>query len=174
MHCTHVFWPIRMSHSGFVGSLQSVLVTQTTHSPRPVSHSGAVVEQSEFCRHATHSLFCVLHNGVGALQLALVVQPLRHVKSRGSQIGAAAPQSAFARHSTHVWSPRKQRGAAAPQSLFARQSTQWLVTVSHNGCAVPVQSELVLQPTHAPVAVSQIVRSCVLRQSVFEAQATWH
>jgi hypothetical protein len=136
--------------------LQSLFITQTTHSPRSVLHSGSVDGQFEFCKHATHRLSIVSQNGVGAAHAALLVQPGRHVKSRGLQIGSAEPQSEFDRHWTQVWSPRKQRGDPAPQSEFPRHSTQRSVIVSHRGRCVPAQSALVLQPMQSPVVVSQV------------------
>jgi len=159
-HCTHAGGPPSILQTGFVGSLQSLFIVQTTQSPRSVLHTGLATGQSEFFKHATHWLSVVLQNGVGAAQLALLVQPSRHMKSCGLQIGRALPQSAFDRHSTHVWSPRKQRGAATPQSEFERQATQRSAVVSHRGRCVPAQSVLVLQPMQSPVAVSQIVSPC--------------
>jgi hypothetical protein len=145
-HCTQVGWGPWSSQTGFVGSLQSLFITQTTHSPRSRLHTGSVDGQFEFCTHATHRLSVVSQKGVGAEHEALLVQPGRHMKSRGLQIGSAEPQSEFDRHCTQVWSPRKQRGAAAPQSEFARHDTQSSVAVSHRGRCVPAQSALDLQP----------------------------
>lgn len=160
-----------MSQTGFVGSLQSLFIAQTTHSPRSVLHTGAATGQSESCKHATHWLCVVSQNGVGALHWVLLVQPSRHMKSRGLQIGRAAPQSEFDRHSTQVWSPRKQRGAATPQSEFARHATQCCVVVSHSGRSVPAQSVLLLQPMQSPVLVSQIVRPGLCWQFVSDVHA---
>jgi hypothetical protein len=157
-HCTHEAWPRWVSQIGFVGSLQSVFMTQIAHSPRSVLQIGSAVGQSVFVKQATHWLSVVLQNGVVPLQFELLVQPARHMKSCGLQIGCAVPQSLFDRHSTHVWSPRKQRGAATPQSVLARQATQRSVVVSHNGRCVPAQSAFVLQPMQSPVALSQIER----------------
>jgi hypothetical protein len=169
-HCTHAGLPWS-SQTGFVGSLQSLFITQITHSPRSTLHTGSAAGQLEFCKHATHWLSVVLQNGVGALQDALLVQPSRHVKSCGLQIGRAELQSEFDRHSTQVWSPRKQRGAATPQSEFARQATQRSVVVSHRGRWVPAQSAFALQPMQSPVAVSQVVSPWPTWQVVFDVHA---
>jgi hypothetical protein len=169
-HCTQAGAPPCWSQTGFAGSLQSLFIAQTTHSPRS-SHTGSEDGQFEFCKHATHWLSVVLQRGVGAAQAALLVQPSRHVKSCGLQIGRAVPQSEFDRHSTHVWSPRKQRGAAAPQSEFARHATQRSVVASHKGRWVPAQSELVLQPMQSPVVVSQIVSAWLTWQLMFDVHA---
>ena len=102
MHCTHAAWPCWVSQNGRVRSLQSVLTTQIAHLPRSVSQTGAAVGQSALWRHAAHALVTVLHSGVVPPQPALSVQPARHAKSCGSQIGCAVPQSEFARQLTQV------------------------------------------------------------------------
>lgn len=91
-----------MSQTGAVVLLQSVLARHTTHTPFIVSQTGAAAPQSELWRQATHSLRAVSHSGVAPPQPELLVQPARHVKSCGEQIGRAEPQSEFERHSTQV------------------------------------------------------------------------
>ena len=94
---------------------------------------------------------------------AFDVQPARHVKSPGRQMGCAVPQSALLRQLTHWPEPAKQRGCAAGQSALVSHSTHCDVVGSQIVPIPPiataaVQSAFVLQPTHAPLlpVVSQI------------------
>jgi hypothetical protein len=155
-HCTQTAASPRVSQTGLPASLQSVLTAHCSQRPPPGSQIGVGAAQSVFARHCTQRLSAVSHSAVGAAHCVFDVQPVRHAKSRGSQIGAAVPQFEFDRHSTHVWSPGKQNGADAPQSLFARQATHSSVVVSHSGRCVPAQSVFALHPMQSPDAVSQI------------------
>jgi len=80
-----------------VATGQFASVTHTTQLPSPLQKAVGAL-QSLFCRHWTHELVCVSHSGALAEHCELLVQPDRHVKSCGSQMGCALPQSEFARH----------------------------------------------------------------------------
>ncbi len=75
----------------------------------------------------------MLQIGSAAEHCELLVQPERHVKSLGSQIGCAEPQSEFARHSTQRPARKKQRGAETGQSPFDMHATHWWSVVLQMG-----------------------------------------
>ncbi len=119
-----------------------------------------VPAQSALELHCTHVDVAASQWEVGGAHCASVVQPGRQRNVPESHTGAAVPQSALERHATQVPRPTRQRGAFAGQSLFTRHSMHCCVVASQIvplPCALgPVQSVAVMQPTHAPVAVSQI------------------
>ena len=57
-----------------------------------------MLAQSVFDKHCTHCELFTLQRGVSPEQPASLVQPCRHSKLSGEQIGAAVPQSAFDKH----------------------------------------------------------------------------
>jgi hypothetical protein len=155
-----------------VGEGQSLFWTQTTHEPSGPQIGPGREAQSEFARHSTHDDVLVSQSGVSCPQFALLVHPARQVKSCGSQMGFAVPQSALLRHSTHWPAPGKQRGAVAGQSPSAPHATQLLVVASQMGWSVG-QSELALHWTQTPPDdASQVGVS--LGQSPFWAHVGWH
>jgi hypothetical protein len=85
---------------------------------------------------------------------ASLVQPTRHVKVVGSQIGSAWPQSAFDVHASHVPVRMRQRGRAPEQVASLMHATHVFVAGAHTPDA---QSVSTLQPTHAPDALSHAV-----------------
>ena len=115
----------------------------------------AVFVQSLFARHCAHVERWVSQTGVGAEHCELDVQPTRQRKSIGSQTGAEAPQSPFDKHCTQRPPRGVQNGALVGQSELLPHSTHVCVTVLQiaAGCE---QSVFDLQPTHAPVVVSQV------------------
>ena len=97
-------------------------------------HTGLLASlQSELAVHSTHVSLVVSHAGVGALQLALVVQPT-HCPFRGS---LAAIKHAGAVGDLQSASPAHARQVSA----FA------LVDLSHTGVA-PEQVESATHATH--------------------------
>ncbi len=122
----------------------------TTQRLSCVLQNGVGDWQSPFPVHWTHSLVVVLQMGAVAEHCELLVQPERHVKSCGSQIGCAEPQSEFARHSTHRPARRKQRGADAGQSPFDMHETHWPSDVLQIGESAG-QSVFCLHSTHEPL-----------------------
>jgi hypothetical protein len=160
-----------LSQTG-VGAAQSAFVAQATQRPRgPQAFAAGVAAQSAFVAHCAHSEVVGLHFGAVAGHWESAVHPARQRKPSGLQIGAAVPQSAFARHCTHVCSATLQRGAVAGQSVFAAHWTQDDVVALQIG-AVAGQSVLVLQPMQAPVAVLQMLAS--RPHCAFVVQAGWH
>jgi hypothetical protein len=166
LHCTQVvIWQKGIA----IG--QSVLLAQTTQRP-PGSQMGVDVPAHwAFVRHCTHDDVMVLQCGAAAGQEASLVQPVRHVKPSGSQIGALVPQSALERHWTHLPLRTRHRGEPAGQSVFARHSTHCCVAMSQI-FAFAGQSLAALQPTQAPVMASQ---SCASWGQMTPApHAGWH
>jgi hypothetical protein len=70
--------------------------------------------------------------------------------------GVAGGQFAFERQPTHLPSATKHNGAAVPHCASAVHATHWPLAVLQNGRGVPAHSASIRQPTHAPVAESQI------------------
>jgi hypothetical protein len=60
-----------------------------------------VPAQSMFAVHWTHCAVIVSQRGVPPPHWESITQPAPQVKSIGSQIGSAVPQSELARHATH-------------------------------------------------------------------------
>lgn len=101
-----------------------------------------------------------MHTGVGAAHWAFVEHcgATRHSNSLGSQTGFAAGHSELARHSTHLPFVSEQCGALAGQSAFVAHDTQRFRVSSQSGVGA-AQSVFDRQPTHAPLAASQIFAS---------------
>jgi hypothetical protein len=110
--------------------------------------------QSAAVAHCAQLEVAALQIGRVAGHCELAVQPVRHLSSCGSQIGAAAPQSLLERQATHWPSLTLQRGAVAGQCESCAHCTQAAWTLSQIG-RVAGQSVFELQPTHAPDAVLQ-------------------
>lgn len=85
-----------------VAAGQSELCAHTTHVPSGAQTLPVCDAQSAFAVHWTHVELVVSHTGAAAEQLELLVQPGRHVKVCGLQMGAAWPQSELSRHATQV------------------------------------------------------------------------
>jgi hypothetical protein len=101
------------------GAAQVEAATHCTHLPAP-SQTGVVVPAH--CAvdvHCTQLELVRSQCGAAAGHCESPVQPVRHLNSWGSQIGAAEPQSAFERQATHCPALARQRGAPAGQSVFA-------------------------------------------------------
>jgi hypothetical protein len=127
--------------------------------------------QSLGLRHSTHSPVAMLQKGSALLQLESERHPPWHLRS-AVQVGAVAGQSPLVTHSTHSPWPRAQTGALLEQLPLVTQATQVLRWGSQMGWAVPAQSVLVMQATHAPLAGSH----CVLFSQATELpfpHATW-
>jgi hypothetical protein len=103
--------------------MQSLLLRQATHCPLGAQSFAGSVLQSALLTHCTHEEWLVSHTGVAPEQFALLEHPARHTKSRGSQIGRAAPQSALFVHCAQMPVARRQRGAPGGQSVSAAHST---------------------------------------------------
>ncbi len=112
-------------------------------------------------------------SGVSPEQLVLLVQPARQRNWCGSQMGAAAPQSELARHSTHCPDDSRQRGAEAGQSLFWPHCTHWLVVESQMGVPPP-QSFADSQPTHWPVPDVVLQIGVFIGHVAADVHAAWH
>jgi hypothetical protein len=167
-HCTH--WSAW--HVG-VAAGQSLFWRHTTHWPSGL-HSFAVGEvQSVSARHCTHVENVVLQMGVSPWQPAFDVQPARHVKSCGSQMGCAVPQSALERQSTHWPSATRQRGALAGQSVFVAHWTHCCVAESQTGRGPP-QPVGPVHPTHAPTPDEVSQTGAWGGQSWLPVHAAWH
>jgi hypothetical protein len=130
-----------------------------------------VPAQSTFVLHCTQAPRAVLQCGFGAEQLASLVHPFRQWKPSASQMGAAVPQSEFAKHCTHAPSRTRHRGADAGQSAFVAHSTHCCV-VELQILLSAGQSEPELHPTHAPVDVLQSGE--FPGQPAFEPHEGWH
>ena len=120
-------------HAG-VGAEHSALLEHGMHVLVAVLQMGEVPEQSEVIRHPTHVSLAVLHTGVGAMQSVLVKQATQ------------AP----------IWGPVSAHWGVAPkpaQSAFDAHGAHMLVDRLQIG-VVPEQFELLVQPTHVPVASS--------------------
>jgi hypothetical protein len=152
---------------------QSLSCAQTTHVPSVAQIFPGCCAQSLLPRHCTQDDVVASQSGASVWQPELLVHPVRHVKSCGSQMGFAAPQSPLLRHSTH-WPPgAKQRGALAGQSVFTAHATQVPDAVSQMGLCCPAQSVVVLHWTQTPpFDASQMGARC--GQSPFCAHAAWH
>jgi hypothetical protein len=152
-----------------------------------VRQNGASPEQSVSAMHATHAFLAVSQMGSPASNghCVLVVHPGLHAPPRHTGPAAEDAQSLSAMHSTQRFAAVSQRRCAPPspalQSLVAVHWTHWLVVMSHTGRrsgppASGEQSELPVQPTHAPVAGSQ--RSSGATQAMpvppSTAHAAWH
>jgi hypothetical protein len=139
--------------------MQSAFAWHSTHAPtgEQIFVIGVAAQSAEVA-HWTQSETIVLQTGTGAAQFALVLQPARQTLSTGSQMGNAEPQSAFERQATQRLSRARQRGALVGQSALAWHCTHCCVVGLHTGKGPP-QSELELQPTHAPVEVLQMCAS---------------
>jgi len=152
---------------------QSLFCKQTTHWPSGL-HSLAVAEvQSVFAMHCTHVENDVLQMGVSPWQPAFDVHPARQVKSCGSQMGCAVPQSALERQSTQWPSATRHRGALAGQSVFVAHSTHCCVAVSQMGRGVPAQVLGLVHPTHAPGVVDVSQTGAGGGQSALVAHPAW-
>jgi hypothetical protein len=149
LHSAHV----PFSPQKGVGALQFASVVHCTHRPAMLQVGVDVPLQSAAVTHWTHDDVAVSQCAAVAGHWLSCVQPLRQVKSCGSQTGAAAPQSALVTQLTHAF--LKHRGALRGQSASAAHSTQVCVLVLQilGPC---VQSADVRQPMQAPLAVSQI------------------
>jgi hypothetical protein len=117
-HCTQTFVSRCKSQNG-VGAAQSVFAAHATHLPSPQTFVAGVAAQSALVMHCTHVESAVLHFAVVPEHCASAVQPVRHLNSWGSQMGAATPQSALDVHCTHSCWVARHRGAAAGQSVLA-------------------------------------------------------
>jgi hypothetical protein len=157
---------------------QSVFARQTAQVPSG-AHSFPVCDaQSVLVRHSTQLEVIVSQMGAIAEHPALDVHPARQLKSCGSQMGMAVPQSALLRQFTHWPWPTRQRGWLVGQSEFVSHCTHCDVVGSQIGPIIPiwvaaVQSVDVLQPTHDPfwLVVSQM--GVTPWQSALLAQAAW-
>jgi hypothetical protein len=148
-----------------------VSATHWTHLPLSL-HCGAVGELHwVVVRHSTHVEVAVLQTGAAAGHCPLFVQPGRQVKSPGSQIGAADPQSAFEVHETQRPRPTRHRGVLPEQSAFERHWTQRAVAPSHT-CAFVGQSLVWLHPTQSPVGALQIGAS--FGHACAPVHCAWH
>jgi hypothetical protein len=157
-----------------VAAGQSEFCAQTTQVPSDAQILPGSAEQSELAMHWTHDDVEVSHKGRAPPHVELPVQPGRHVKMPGWQMGAAVPQSELSRHSTHRPPAASQRGAEAGQSLFCAHCTHVAVVVSHTRLGPTAQSVDVLHPMQAPgvVVVSQIGASG--GHIAFCVQPAWH
>jgi hypothetical protein len=142
-----------------------------THAPSPEQIGVVVPAQSVLVTHCWQCEAVRLQCGAAAGHCASLVQPARHSRSR-LQMGAEVPQSAFERHATQVWVPRKHRGVPPLQSAFDSHSTHCCVVGSQTR-APPGQSAEVLHPTQAPVVASQTVAPPRWQVAVVELHAGW-
>jgi hypothetical protein len=133
-HCVH--WPAEgpVVWQAGVGMLQSESVAHGPQVPAVMLQMGVSPEQFEFVRHPTQVSLAGLQTAVGALQLV------------------------FVRHATHapVFAPDvAHRGVVGKlaQSVLVAHGAQTLVERLQMG-VVPEQSELLVHPTHVPVAAS--------------------
>jgi hypothetical protein len=92
------------------------------------------------------------------------------VKSPGSQIGAAVPQSAFDTHATHFPSRARQKGALPGHSPFVWHWTHRWSDVSQN-LASAGQSLAEVHPTQAPACVHT---GALLGHGALLVHAAWH
>jgi hypothetical protein len=128
--------------------------TPARHIP-PVPHSALV-------KHSTHRPLPVLQYLstllVDATHIASVVQPAWQVCVFTLQTGRAIGQSVFARQATQVLDVVSQNAPFGLflQSPFAAHCTHCCVVGSQTIRLARVQSVAVRQPTHAPVAMSQM------------------
>jgi hypothetical protein len=128
--------------------------------------------QSAFVRQATHDEVLTMQNGVVPEHIALVVQPARHTKSCGSQMGLAVPQSVLERHSTHWPSGSWHRGCVEGQSRFVAHSTHCCVVGSQ--IFIPAgQSDAVRHPTQTPLPEDVSQMGASIGQGMVVVQAGW-
>jgi hypothetical protein len=121
---------------------------------RSFTQNGADGEQWASERQAAH-LPLLSHLGVAPEHCPSLVQPALHLKSAGSQMGAAAPQSEFDVHWAHFPTRARQRGAETGQSVLAAHCTHsWVVLLQM--VAFAEQSVFDLHPRHWPLGASQI------------------
>lgn len=149
---------------------QSLFDRHATHCPSASQSFPGCVEQSVLPRHCTQLDVDVSQRGASAEQPALEVQPGRHWKWSGLQIGLAVPQSELFRHCTHWPSATRHRGWSAGQFALTVHSTHCCVTVSQTPSS-PLHGVAVLHPTQTPTPelVSQV--GAFFGQSPFEAHA---
>jgi hypothetical protein len=121
----------------------------------PLVQNGVVPEQSPLLVHWTHCAVARSQRGAPDAHWASTVHPWRHLNVRGSQTGAAVPQSTLDKHSTQAPLETSHRGCAAGQSSLVAHWTHRCVVESQTFAAAG-QSAAVLQPTQAPVIVSQM------------------
>jgi hypothetical protein len=154
-----------------VGAVQLVLATHCTHLPPSLQMGVAVPAHSALDVHCTQLEVVTLQWGAAAGHCPSLVQPLRHLNSSGSQIGAELPQSAFDRHDTHSPERTRQRGAPAGQSALARHCTQSCVELSQIW-AVAGRSFGPLHPTQSPVVMLQ--SAALVGHDALFVHAAWH
>lgn len=115
---------------------------------------------------ATHFAVASSHCWPG--HCASVLQPTRHVNAVGSQMGAACPQSELDVHASHVPVSTRHRGLDAGHVASETHSTQLRRAGEHTPDG---QSASLVQPTHAPDALSQELPA---GHGLASLHAAWH
>lgn len=152
---------------------QSPSTSQATQAPSGLQNPPDWDTQSALLKHCTQVEVAGLQSGPSfAAHCASEVQPSRHVKSVGLQMGLGVPQSPLAMHATHLPCAMRHRGVPPMQSLSLAHATHCCAGVWQT-LVPPVQSTAERQPTHWPTPELASQMGVLFGQSPFVAQAAW-